>query len=89
MPLYPPYAQHLRSSIADMGNITEGFPFAGSITAGLFLERFVPKSIPWAHLDVFCWNPSSRAGRPTGGEAHAVRAVATFLKGWKPSKKGR
>lgn len=89
MPLYLPYAQHLRSSIADMGNITEGFPFAGSITAGLFLERFVPKSIPWAHLDVFCWNPSSRAGRPTGGEAHAVRAVATFLKGWKPSKKGR
>lgn len=89
MPMHLPYAQYLRSSIADMCNITEGFPFAGSITAGLFLERFVPKDIAWAHLDIFCWNPSARPGRPTGGEAHAVRAVSTFLKSWKPAKKGR
>ncbi len=89
MPMHMPYAQHLRSSIADLCNITEGFPFAGSITAGLFLERFVPKDIAWAHLDIFCWNPSARAGRPTGGEAHAVRAVASFLKSWKPAKKTR
>ena len=89
MPMYMPYGQHLRSSIADMCNITEGFPFAGSITAGLFLERFVPKNIAWAHLDIFCWNPSSRPGRPAGGEAHAVRAVASFLKTWKPAKKRR
>lgn len=87
MPMHMPYGQHLRSSIADMGNITEGFPFAGSITAGLFLERFVPKDVPWAHLDVFCWNPSSRPGRPAGGEAHAVRAAMNFLKSWKPAKK--
>lgn len=89
MPMHMPYGQHLRSSIADMCNITEGFPYAGSITAGLFLERFVPKNIAWAHLDIFCWNPSARPGRPAGGEAHAVRAVASFLKTWKPSKKGR
>jgi len=89
MPMHMPYGQHLRSSIADMCNITEGFPFAGSITAGLFLERFVPKDTAWAHLDIFCWNPSSRPGRPAGGEAHAVRAVASFLKGWKPVKKAR
>ena len=89
LPLHKPYGQNFRSSIADMTNITEGFPYAGSITAGLFLERFVPKSIPWAHLDLFCWNTAARPGRSAGGEAHSVRAVATFLKGWKPKKKGR
>ena len=87
MPLYLPYAQYLRSNIADLCNITEGFAFAGSITAGLFLEKFVPKDVPWAHFDVFCWNPSTRPGRPAGGEAHAVRAAATFLKNWKPARK--
>ena len=84
MPLYLPYAQHLRSAIADLCNITEGFGFAGSITAGLFLEKFVPKGTDWAHFDLFCWNPSSRPGRPAGGEAHALRAVAGFLRTWKP-----
>ena len=86
MPLYLPYAQYLRSNIADLCNITEGFAFAGSITAGLFLEKFVPKDTPWAHFDVFCWNASSRPGRPAGGEAHAVRAAASFLKTWKPGR---
>ena len=85
-PLYRPYAQHLRSNIADLCNITEGFGFAGSITAGLFLERFVPDGIAWAHFDLFCWNPSSRPGRPAGGEAHALRAMARFLKSWKPGR---
>ena len=87
MPLYLPYAQHLRSAIADLCNITEGFGFAGSITAGLFLEKFVPKGTAWAHFDLFCWNPSSRPGRPAGGEAHALRAVAGFLRTWKPGRR--
>jgi leucyl aminopeptidase len=87
MPLYLPYAQHLRSNIADLCNITEGFGFAGSITAGLFLEKFVPKGTAWAHFDLFCWNPSSRPGRPAGGEAHALRAMAGFLRKWKPDRR--
>ena len=37
------------SKNADMKNI--GGRFAGSITAGQFLQRFVGKT-PWAHLDV-------------------------------------
>ena len=87
MPLYLPYAQHLRSNIADLCNITEGFGFAGSITAGLFLEKFVPKDTAWAHFDLFCWNTSSRPGRPAGGEAHALRAMAGFLRTWKPDRR--
>ena len=36
---------------------------AGSITAALYLERFVPAQQPWAHLDVYAWNDSDRPGQ--------------------------
>ena len=49
---------------------------AGSIIAALFLQRFVPKSIRWAHLDIYAWNDANRPGRPEGGEAQAMRALA-------------
>ena len=55
--------------------------FAGAILAALFLERFVDKTIPWAHLDVMAWNPSSKPGRPEGGEALGMRAVFAYLEG--------
>ncbi|NUS38934.1 MAG: leucyl aminopeptidase family protein, partial [Lysobacter sp.] len=53
---------------------------AGCITAALYLERFVPAALPWAHLDVYSWNDSDRPGRPTGGEAQGLRAAWTMLK---------
>ena len=74
MPLWQPYAKNLRSAVADVNNVSDG-PFAGSITAALFLQKFVPASIPWVHLDVFAWNPAARPGRPKGGEAMSMRAV--------------
>ncbi len=49
MPLTPEYDKMIDSDIADMKNI--GGRFAGSITAGQFLQRFVNK-VPWAHLDI-------------------------------------
>ncbi|EWY39215.1 cytosol aminopeptidase [Skermanella stibiiresistens SB22] len=80
LPLYQPYAKMLESKVADLNNVGSG-PFAGAIVAALFLERFVDKTIPWAHLDVMAWNPSSRPGRPEGGEALGMRAVYTYLEG--------
>ena len=74
MPLWQPYAKNLRSGVADVNNVSDG-PFGGSITAALFLQKFVPASIPWVHLDVFAWNPAVRPGRPKGGEAMSMRAV--------------
>lgn len=74
MPLWQPYAKNLRSGVADVNNVSDG-PFGGSITAALFLQKFVPASIPWIHLDVFAWNPVVRPGRPKGGEAMSMRAV--------------
>ena len=53
---------------------------AGSITAALYLECFVPAQQPWAHLDVYAWNDSDRPGKPAGGEAQGLRAAYAMLK---------
>jgi leucyl aminopeptidase len=53
---------------------------AGSITAALYLERFVPAKQKWAHLDVYAWNDSDRPGKPAGGEAQGLRAAYEMLK---------
>ncbi len=45
----------------------------------LFLQRFVPDSVPWAHFDTFAWNPAPRPGRPKGGEALGLRAAWSML----------
>ncbi len=52
---------------------------AGSVTAALYLERFVADGQPWAHLDVYSWNDSDRAGKPAGGEAQALRSAFAML----------
>ena len=52
---------------------------AGCITAALYLERFVPAGIAWAHVDVYSWNDSDRPGKPAGGEAQGLRAAFALL----------
>lgn len=79
LPLWPGYREMLKSDVADLNNSPEG-GFAGSITAALFLEAFVPAALPWAHLDTFAWMPSSKAGRPKGGEALGLRAAWAMLR---------
>ncbi len=78
MPLWRPYLRYLTSNIADMANA--GSRMAGSVTAALYLERFVPADMQWAHLDVYSWNDSDRPGRPSGGEAQGLRAAYAMLK---------
>jgi leucyl aminopeptidase len=51
LPLGPGYDKMLKSKIADMKNIT-GSTHAGSIAAAQFLQRFIDKGQPWAHLDI-------------------------------------
>lgn len=78
LPLWDGYAEMLKSDVADINNAGEG-GFAGAITAALFLKRFVPENTPWVHLDTFAWRPSSRPGRPKGGEALGLRAAFHML----------
>lgn len=75
LPLHGGYDSWLDSTIADLNNVSSR-PMAGAIIGGLFLRRFIPPTTPWAHLDVYAWNDSARPGRPEGGEAQAMRAVA-------------
>lgn len=78
LPLHTPYAKILESSVADL-NSSPSSPYAGAITAALFLQRFVGEDARWAHIDLMAWNLASKPGRPEGGEAMAVRAIYRMI----------
>ncbi|SNY91830.1 leucyl aminopeptidase [Cohaesibacter sp. ES.047] len=79
MPLWDPYDADLSSDIADVNHISTG-GFAGSITAALFLRRFVSNAKSWSHFDIYGWAPKPQPGRPKGGEAQAIRAIYAHLR---------
>jgi leucyl aminopeptidase len=78
MPLWDGYESEMDGEISDLVN-SAATPMAGSITAALFLRRFVGDA-RWVHFDIFAWNPKPRPGRPKGGDMHAARAVYQMLK---------
>ncbi|HEX8223059.1 MAG TPA: leucyl aminopeptidase family protein [Allosphingosinicella sp.] len=78
MPLWSPYEDMLSSDIADLSNSADG-PMAGAVTAALFLKKFVPDGLPWAHFDTFSWRGSAKPGRPKGGDALGLRAAWAAL----------
>jgi leucyl aminopeptidase len=67
------------SDVADLGNASDA-PLAGAVTAALFIQKFVPDELPWAHLDTFSWRPAAKPGRPKGGDAQGLRAAWQMLK---------
>ncbi len=79
MPLWSPYDEMLKSDIADLANASNS-PMAGCITAAIFLKRFIPETISWAHLDTYAWRDTARPGRPKGGDALGMRAVFAVLR---------
>jgi leucyl aminopeptidase len=50
LPLPEEYKELLKTPYADINNI--GGPVAGALTAGLFLQEFIPEKAAWAHLDI-------------------------------------
>ncbi len=80
LPLHDPYREWLKSDIADLNN-THTNGFAGASVAALFLDRFVPEGVDWAHFDTFAWRPVAKPGRPKGGEALGLRATWRMLCG--------
>jgi leucyl aminopeptidase len=79
LPLWRPYDAMIEGSVADISNSGSGAGMAGSITAALFLRRFVEKARAWAHFDVYAWNPKPRSHGPAGGEIQAARALFELL----------
>ena len=78
MPLWDPYDEMLKSDVADFANAANS-PMAGSIVAAMFLKKFVPGEIAWAHLDTYAWRDQGKPGRPKGGEALGLRAMLALL----------
>ncbi|MCQ0970523.1 leucyl aminopeptidase [Paracoccus sp. TK19116] len=70
LPLAPAYDRLIKSRLADVKN-SGGRP-AGSITAAQFLQRFIRKGQPWAHIDI------AGVALPPGGTDLAPRGAT----GW-------
>ena len=78
MPLWDAYDKMLESKLADINNVGGG-PYAGSITAALFLRHFVERARSWVHFDVYNWAPAAKSGRPEGGEIQASRLLYDLI----------
>jgi leucyl aminopeptidase len=78
MPLWDPYDKLLDGKVGNLSNISGG-SFAGSITAALFLRRFVEKAKAWVHFDIYAWNPSAKSARPEGAEVQAARLLFDLI----------
>ena len=76
MPMPDQYNKQIESMIADLKNTGNGRA-GGSITAALFLQKFV-NGLPWAHLDIAstAWKkPSTIATVPDGATGFGVRLL--------------
>lgn len=74
MPFWQPYDKLLSAKTGEVNHISDG-PFAGSITAAMFLKRFVTRAACYAHIDMYGWVPREKPGRPYGGEPQGARAL--------------
>jgi leucyl aminopeptidase len=77
LPFHDAYEPVIEPGIADLDN-APGFGFAGSITAALFLRRFVdgPR---YMHFDIYGHTPSDQPARPKGGVGQGARAILNAL----------
>ena len=79
MPFWANYDRMLESEVADVNHVSDG-PFAGSITAALFLKRFVRQAKRFVHFDVYAWSASHRPGQPKGGEVQMARTLFEVIR---------
>jgi leucyl aminopeptidase len=77
LPFHDPYDSVIEPGIADLDN-APGYGFAGSITAALFLRRFV-EGPRYMHFDIYGHTPSDQPARPKGGVGQGARAILEGL----------
>jgi leucyl aminopeptidase len=78
MPFWDGYERNLDSDAADMNNVYDS-PFAGAVTAALFLRRFARRARRFVHFDIYGWRPAPRPLGPKGGEPQGARALFALL----------
>lgn len=81
LPLAEEYRALLDSNVADVKNIASG-RWGGTITAALFLEKFIGENIPWAHIDLA--GPAFNDGAawdvtPQGGTGFGVATLLALV----------
>ena len=77
LPFHTPYESVIEPGIADLDN-APGWGFAGSVTAALFLHRFVEHA-RYMHLDIYGHSPADAPARPKGGAGQGARALLSAL----------
>jgi leucyl aminopeptidase len=79
MPLAEPFDRMIDSPIADMKNI--GGREGGSITAAMFIQRFVDDGVRWAHLDIagMAWSDKAGTTFEKGATGYGVRLIDQFV----------
>ena len=77
LPFWTPYEHIIEPGIADLDN-APGWGFAGSVTAALFLRRFV-EGPRYLHFDIYGHSPADLPARPKGGAGQGARAVLGAL----------
>jgi len=79
MPLAEPFDRMIDSPIADMKNI--GAREGGSITAAMFIQRFVDDGVRWAHLDIagMAWSDKAGTTYDKGATGYGVRLFDQFV----------
>jgi len=82
LPLWDSYFEALKSDVADMKNV--GDRSAGAIVGAMFLKQFVPKEIPWAHLDIAgtAWTDKDTGFSPKGATGFGVRTLFEIARRW-------
>ena len=81
MPLPDELADDLKSTVADLANISSQ-RFAGMLVAGVFLREFVAEGVQWAHIDIAgpAYNTGAPWGyTPKGGTGVPVRTLFAVL----------
>lgn len=78
LPLHPEYDSMLNSAFADMKNTGDGT--AGAIAGAMFLNRYVPEDIPWAHIDLTqAWRESSTSYTDAGATLQGAQLLVDWL----------
>ncbi len=79
LPLHPDYAKAIRSPFADLKNTGDGA--AGAIIGGIFLRAFVPRTIPWAHVDLTnAWEEKPSAFAAAGANLFGAQLALDWVR---------
>ena len=85
LPMWKEYNEYNKSDVADIKNVGPSGGAGGTIAGGKFLESFVPKDVPWAHIDIAgtAWKEQAKPYFALGATGVGVRLLTAFFEEFK------